>query len=193
MALKGEPFKKIGSILKKVAPTLLAGATGGAAPLAMSIAKNVLGDDQMSDEKLEESIASLTGNAGGIAKLREIDAALKKAEMDNGFKFAELDVKDRIDARALAKGRSIIPWLVLTALFVGGYFSVLVFVLYGVFYGIAAGMVDPALLAIASTLLGVLTGEVPRIMAWWFGSSQSSQTKTDAMNDALKVLRSGNG
>jgi hypothetical protein len=41
--------------------------------------------------------------------------------------------------------------------------------------------VNKEMLVLVSTLLGVFTGEVPRIMAFWFGSSTGSKIKDSAM------------
>ena len=186
MGLKGQPFKKIGAVLKQMAPTVLAGMSGPAAPLVLGAERAIFGDHAADEGGLVGAIEEALNTPEGVVKIRELELASKKLEADTGVRFEELAVADRKDARALAEGRSLAPWLSLTCLFVGGYFGILLFVLYRVFYSQPDSMPDVALLTIASTLLGVLTGEIPRIMSWWFGSSQGSNAKTDVLAEAMR-------
>ncbi len=171
--MKNQPFKKFFGIVKQVAPTLLAGVAGPGGLLAATIAKKVLGNEAMSDDQLEEAVATATGTADGLAKLRTIEAELQKAEVEYGFKFQELEVNDRADARAMAEATSILPQVALSALFIVGYFTMM-----GLFFSehLTIPMDDSF-----KILLGVLTASIPQILAFWFGSSIGSKQKTDLM------------
>ena len=87
-----------------------------------------------------------------------------------GVDVYRLEVEDRKDARGMAKS-NMWPQIILSAVFIGGYFLVL----YSLFSGnvkISAELKD-----ISNILLGVLTASFPAIMSFWFGSSHGSKTK----------------
>jgi len=173
MALKNQPFKKLFGVLKKIAPTLLAATGSPLAPLAIGIAKRVMGDETMTDAKLEEQVAVATGTTEGLAKIRQIEAELKQTEATLEIRFEELATEDRASARAMATETTIWPQVLLSGLFVVGYF-----VIMGLFFGttLIVPMNEAFIL-----MLGVLTGGIPQIMAFWLGSSSGSQRKTTAL------------
>lgn len=183
--MKGEPFKKFAGILKQVAPTLLSAAVPAAAPLIGSIAKRVLGDKAMTDEQLEEQIAVATGSVEGLAKLRAIEAELQKAELDNGFKFAELEqrneetlARDRADARArqIATGDGM-PAMVfyITTL---GFFAVLGYLMR---WGLPQNGGEVLLL-----LLGALSSAWTSCVVYFVGSTSGSKAKNDLIASMKK-------
>ena len=176
--MKGQPFKKIGGILKKVAPKLLVASTGGAAPLAMTIAKQVLGDQAITDDELENQVASMTNTTEGLAKLREIDAALKQAEMDNGFKFEELATRNTEGARAMAIAQGLGPQKVIATLYLGGYFTTLIVMLVLAAKGVSF---DDSVLELIKTLMTAFSIGVPIILQFFFGSSAGSKHKDIAL------------
>ncbi len=100
MALKNEPFKKLGGILKQMLPTVLAGATGPAAPMIFAIAKSILGDKADNEGGLAEAIETALTSEDGRAKLKELELAAQKLEAETGIKFADIEAGDRADARA---------------------------------------------------------------------------------------------
>lgn len=169
MALAGHPFQKIGAVLKAVAPTMLTAVGGPAGALAATIIKGGFGDKGMTDQAMADVVTAATTSADGLAKLKQIEADLQKAELDNGFKFADLEVQDRESARDLAKTTGITPQVSLTVLFIVGYFVALGFF----FFTHSALPMSEAFVL----MLGVLTAGVPQILAFWFGSSHSSQSK----------------
>lgn len=176
MGLRGEPFKKLGGLLKSVAPTLLTAFGGPAGALAGAVAKKAFGqtDDTMTDEALVEAITGAASSSDGLIKLREIEADLKKLEAENQFRFAELDVEDRASARGLAVATTIWPQVGLSVLFIGGYFTIL-----GLFF--AQELRIPMNEAFM-VMLGVLTAGVPQVLNFWLGSSHGSQVKTSMMD-----------
>jgi hypothetical protein len=173
MALKGRPFAKLGGILKQIAPTAITALAGPAAPLALAVMKGVMGDKGMSDGDLETALVSAAADPSQVVKLKEIEAQLKAQEQATGIRFAELEVEDRQGARQLAIQTSIIPQVVLSALFIVGYFVVL-----GLFFSERLRVpMNEAFMV----MLGVLTAGVPQVMAFWLGSSSGSKAKTDIM------------
>lgn len=173
MALKGKPFAKLFGVLKTVAPTLLAAAGGPLGPLAAGVAKQILGNEKMSDEQLEEAVATATGTTDGLAKLRAIDAELQKIEAEQDFKFAELDANDRADARARQIAtKDNLPAQVLY-LTTAGFFGTLAYMLM---YGLPENGGEALLLMIGS--LGAAWGSS---ITYFVGSSSGSKHKTELM------------
>ena len=109
--------------------------------------------------------------------------ALKKADAEFAVKMKEmeidvfrLEVEDRKSARELFTV-NYWPQIVLSTLFIIGYFIVLVTVMNGK----VAAEVGPSWQPVLNTILGVLTASIPTILAFWFGSSFGSREKTAAL------------
>lgn len=169
MALKGQPFKKLFGVLKNVAPTAVAALGGPYGALAAGVMKRVMGNETMQDGELENAVLAASASPADVVKLKEIEAAIKAQEASLGIRFAELEVEDRQGARQLAIQTSLWPQIVLSGLFIVGYF-----VIVGLFF--SASLEVPMSDAF-NVLLGVITGSVPTILAFWFGSSRGSQAK----------------
>ena len=158
------------SVLKTVAPTIAKAYGGPFAPLASAVVSKVIGGK---DDNFEEVLL-----AADPEKLREF----KKAEQAFQSEMRELDIKEQDliykdvqDAREFAEKTDMKTQTWLAALFIGGYFVVLLFVLSG-FIQPAESIHDMALI-----LLGVLAGEVPRIMSFFFGSTKGSSDKNQTI------------
>ncbi len=160
-------------IVKGIAPVLgtaLGGPFGGAA--TKFIAGKIFGDENTSIKDIEQFIVG--ASAEDLANLKNIDndfdLQMKALDID----IYELEFKDRDSARNLYKV-NIWPQIVLSALFIIGYFSILGFLL-----------VNPDSLGgnnqgVLITILGVLTAAIPQILSFWFGSSLGSKEKTQKL------------
>lgn len=167
--MKGQPFKKLWGVLRSVAPTLIAASAGPLAPLALTIAKKALGSEMMTDDALEEAVAKAAGTTEGLAQLRQIDADLQKAELDHGFKFAELETDDRKDARArqiALKDNTPAIVLYLTTL---GFYGTLAYLLL---YGLPASGGEVLLM-----MVGALGSAWGASVQFFVGSSAGSRQK----------------
>jgi hypothetical protein len=160
-------------ILKGIAPTLATAAGGPMAGTAVKfLAEKFLGNPDAGEEEIAAALQSATPEQ--LGKLREIDNAFKLEMKRIGVDVFKLEVEDKKSARDLFKV-NIWPQIILSAIFITGYF----FILYHVMT--AAMTLDEGMKALVFTLIGVITGEVPRIMAFWFGSSMGSKEKTQKM------------
>jgi hypothetical protein len=182
MALKNQPFKKIFGVLKAVAPTFLAGAAGPFGPLLSGVAKQVMGDEAMSDDQLEEAVASASGTTDGLARIREIESRSREVEAGLKVRFVELairqqeiDAGDRTSARAMGVAKGLLPQIVLSVAYTVGYFWVLWLFLTG------RVVVQTDQLIMVTTLVGVLTAVQVQILNFWFGSSSGSKEKTASL------------
>ena len=158
---------KAREIIAAVAPTLgtvLGGPLGG---LGGSILAKTLGVD--TEKAVEDQV--LQQSPESIVKLRLAEMELQKFADQNRIDLTKLEVEDRKDARQLAQ-KDMRPHIALSCIFLGGYFIIL--------YMMLTGNIDISLefRSEMSILFGVITANVPVIMAFWFGSSYGSNKKT---------------
>jgi hypothetical protein len=157
-------------LLKNLAPTL-ATALGG--PLAGTatkfLAESLIGDKDAPEAAIEA--AMMNASPQELARIKEIDSdfAIEMAKID--IDVFEMEVKDRQGARDMAKV-NMWPQIVLSTVFIGGYFGVI----YMLFSG--SIKIDPSIRDMSNILLGVMTANIPSIMAFWFGSSHGSKQKS---------------
>jgi len=157
-------------VVRQVAPGI-AGLFGG--PLA-STAVGALSNALLGKpDGTEEEVALAIGNAPPeiLARIREAEATLRGHLAQAGVRLEEIAGADRANARDLAKSTGLLPQIILSGIFVIGYFALVgALMLRGI--QIATELYDVFLV-----LIGVMTAAVPQILNFWFGSSRSSQNK----------------
>lgn len=153
---------KAKGVIGAIAPTLGAALGGPLGALAGNVISAALGGKDVETALIEQKPETLL--------------ALRKAEQDFVVKLEELGVErerismaDRASARDLAKV-NMRPQTVISATFLGGYFLILGLRMAGVFEAQEDRVVD--------NLLTALTYGVPLILAFWFGSTAGSATKS---------------
>lgn len=176
------------AIIGAVAPTLGTALLGPLGGVAASIAGRILlGNDKATSKDVQDFI---TANQSPeiMAKLKEIEAALKQQENELGFKYAELEVKDRQGARdretALGLWASV-GVHILAAIILAGFFGSV----YWVFYGELPK--DPNKLMVIGTVIGYVSAKADQVVAYFFGSSAGSKDKTTALANALQTYATG--
>lgn len=118
-------------------------------------------------------------------KLLAFKAQIQIAVISAGVATIQADAASQDSARKLAMAKSYAPQVVLSTVFVTGYFSLVFLLVWALFTGaVKMDTVNPAILTIVTSLLGVLTASVVQIMNFWFGSSHGSQKKDDALAQA---------
>lgn len=162
-------------IVKAVAPTL-AGMLGGplAAVAVRELSNKILGKPDGTEADVAAAIAS--GGPEMLARIKEADAALKIGLSNAGVKLEGIHAGDRDSARRLAIATTLIPQLVLSTLFVVGYFA-LCWALLSKQIEIAESMRD-----IFVVLVGVLTAGVSQILNFWLGTSAGSKNKDNILD-----------
>ena len=160
-------------IVKTVAPTIgvaLGGPMGGAA--TKFLADKFLGGDGGDTKDLESFI--LGASPEQLAELKKVDNEFKIKMRELDIDVFAIETKDRDSARGLFKV-NIWPQIVLSTIFINGYFVIL----YMLFSGEVA--ITDSMRDVVNILLGVLTAAVPQILSFWFGSSLGSKEKTNSM------------
>lgn len=171
------------NILRKAAPTLgaaLGGPLVGVATAAISEA--LLGKPNGTEKEIEEAMSIASPDV--YLKLRDLDntfaAKMKQLDID----VFKLEVEDRVSARQLYSV-NYWPQIILSSAFLFGYFLTLILLLTGEVH------VPPEWKDTFSIVFGVITANLPHIMAFWFGSSFGSKEKTAALQNSIPV--NGNG
>jgi hypothetical protein len=180
------------SIIRGIAPTIGTVISGGN-PLAGGAIK-ILCQALLPDKPnaTEADLANFVTNARpeDLVPLKQIEADYNTKMAELGLRPLELEVQDRASARDLFKVDPK-PQKVITLAFLGGYFLVLLVLLGASIIGKI-----PNFPAEFSVVFGVLSGAVPSILAFWFGSTSGSAAKTAALaasRPASDAELSGNG
>jgi membrane-bound ClpP family serine protease len=160
--------------LMKLVPTIATCLGGPLAGLAVTAVSKALGIDE---DKVQDVIDSGKLNAEQIASLKQAEIALQEQAQELGLNFEQLAVQDRASARDLQKEtKSVIP-PVLSILVTIGFF--------GILGGLMSGkiMTSDALMLMLGSLGTAWTG----IIAFYFGSSASSQAKDQMIHNSTPI------
>ena len=164
--------KKIKGILGTVAPmlgTALGGPLGG---LAGKMVQDALGVDTE-----QQAIAMLESDPEALVKIKTAEIDFEKRMAELGIEEEKLHAQDRASARKLAEAKGTGFQMLLSALFISGYFLLV----YYFFTGMLTTDLGEWARGQLGILIGILTAAVPQILAYWFGSSSGSKQKTDAL------------
>lgn len=166
------------SIVKTVAPGIATAFGGPLAGMAVSAlaAKLLPGKADATEEDV--SAAILAASPADLAKIRLAEIDFQKAMADNGIKLEEIAAGDRDSARK--REMSVKDWvpgglgIVITA----GFFAALGYMLVN---GKPPSGGDALLV-----MLGALGGAFGSIVAYYYGSSAGSASKTDTIANLVK-------
>ena len=154
--------------LKTIAPTIATALGGPLAGMAVSAVAKAIG---VSPDEVQDVISSGKLNAEQVASIQLAELELKKQAQSMNLDFAKLIAEDKQSARDMQIAtKSWIPALLA------------VFVTIG-FFGILLGLMtehfktSDALMLMLGSLATAWTG----VMAFYFGSSASSQAKTELL------------
>ena len=193
MAKKLKPWQQI---VKQVAPTI-AGAFGtpwaGMATRAAleAVMPGVAAKDD-SESAVEKKLEKFVLGIGSPAELVQ----LKKAEADMQVQLRELDIRgfesaerSQANARDLGRDTGLWPQIIIAILYNAGYFWLAEKIVSTWLTGqVPALSTDGAILF--GAIFGIMTTELPRVNAFWFGSSLGSKVK-DNTNALLARLGPG--
>ncbi len=155
--------------LKNIAPTIATALGGPLAGVAVDAVGAALGWKDATKEKVVEALSrgQLTGDQ--VLALKQAELELKGKEQELGFKFAELDIRDRDSARQREMSVKDNTNTILAFTVVGAFVALVA----GTMLGLAK--VDTVL---AGTLVGYLSAKAEQVLAYYFGSTKGSAAKT---------------
>jgi len=163
--------------LKTLAPTVASAFGGPLAGGAVAAIGAILGQSNPTTATVQQAIETAQLTPDHIAAIRELELKYQNDEKERGFKYVELEFKDRDSARQMAMStKSRVPEFLSYAILIGGAAMI-----GSVMAGVAK--VDSVL---AGTLIGYVTAEMKQVLAYWLGSSAGSKDKDATIADALK-------
>lgn len=163
------------SIVTTIAPTVASALGGPLAGAAVVAIGDLMGISEPTQDKIKDTIENgqLTGEQ--VAAIRQLDAKLKAEESERGFKYAELEFKDRDSARRASvdggTAKLMFAMSVTLLLVTLGCELVVLFVGY-----------PPALPDIVvGRILGLMDSVALMVLAYHYGTSSGSARKTDLL------------
>lgn len=161
--------------IKTIAPTVASALGGPLAGVAVSAIGSFFGIKEPTTDKIQEAIENAQMTGQQISDLRQLEIKLKSEEAERGFKYAELEFKDRDSARkANVDGgtQKMLFWLSLVLLIItlGSELVVL-------FAGYPKEIAD----IIVGRILGLMDSVALMVLAYWYGTSNGSARKSDLL------------
>jgi hypothetical protein len=157
--------------LKTIAPTIATALGGPLAGLAVDAISKAIGIDP---KDVQATIDSGKLNADQIMLIKQAEIQMAARAQEMGLDFAKLNVEDRKSAREMqATTKSMIP-AILAISVTSGFFGILVGMMTETF------KTSDALMLMLGSLGTAWTG----IIAFYFGSSASSQNKDDLLHQS---------
>ena len=163
--------------LKTLAPTVASALGGPLAGGAVAAIGAILGQSSPTAASIQQAVESAQLTPDHIAELRKLELQFQNDEKERGFKYVELEFKDRDSARQMAMNtKSRVPEFLSYAILIGGGVMI---------WSVMAGQakVDSVL---AGTLIGYVVAEMKQVLSYWLGSSAGSKDKDDTIAQALK-------
>ncbi len=157
------------TVLKQLAPTVASAVLGPLGGVAVAALGNILGVSEATQDKIADVIKTGQLTPEQIGELKKLELQYQENERERGFKYSELEFKDRDSARSREVATK------------DNTNKILAFTIIGAFIAMVAGTllgwakVDSVL---AGTLVGYLSAKAEQVLAYYFGSSSGSAQKT---------------
>lgn len=161
--------------LKTIAPTIATALGGPLAGVAVEVVGAAMGWKDATKESVVDAISKGQLSGDQVLALKQAEIDLKAKEQELGFKFAELDIRDRDSARQREMSVKDNTNTVLAYTVVGAFVALVA----GTMLGWAR--VDSAL---AGTLVGYLSAKAEQVLAYYFGSTKGSFEKSRLLAQA---------
>ena len=169
-------MSKLTEFLGTAAPTIASALLGPLGGVAVAGLGKALGIDGATTESITKAIQGGQITPEAMAEIQKLELQFKNDEKERGFKYSELEFKDRDSARqANVQGgtQSKLFWLSLLLLSTSiGAECVVLFV------GYPKDVIDPI---VVGRILGFLDAVGLQVLNYWFGSSSGSHQKTELM------------
>lgn len=163
-------------ILKGVAPTLATAMGGPLAGLATkTITDKLLGKESATDSEIYEALI----NPDGLAKLKEIDNDFKARMRELEIDLERIAVDDRKSARKLATDTGTQPQVIISGVFVVGFFVILLILFQ------ESIVLTNTQENIAYMLLGTLASSVTLILKFWFGGGPNDGYQIEKIYNSI--------
>lgn len=168
------------SFLSGIAPTVASALLGPLVGVAEAGLTKILGIDGGTVADVTKAISDGKITPEQIADIRKLEMQYKADEAELGFKYSELEFKDRDSARQMQIAtKSYTPsgltWMIVVL--------VLSFEGFLMFKGVPEHVSD----LIAGRILGTLDTSLAMVLAYWFGSNSGSARKDQLLANSAPV------
>lgn len=162
------------STIGKLAPTVASALLGPLGGMAVAAIGEIVGISEPTQDKIKAAIenGSLTGEQ--ISAIKMLEIKLKAEESERGFRYAELEFKDRDSARNMmiqsgAKTPAVLTWMI-------------VFIVLGLEGALLFGAKPDVGDIVLGRIMGTLDAALLTVLAYWFGTTNGSSRKTDLLS-----------
>lgn len=165
-------------VLKTLAPTVASVLGGPLAGMAVTALGGILGVSDATQEKIANVITNGQMTPDQVAAIKTLELQYQNDEKERGFKYAELEFKDRDSARQREVNTKDNTNKILAFTIVGSFIAMVGATLLGY------AKVESVL---AGTLVGYLSAKAEQVLAYYFGSSAGSVQKTNLLAKAPPI------
>lgn len=155
--------------LRQIAPTVASAVLGPLGGVAVAAIGNILGVSEATQEKIADAIKTGQLTPEQVGEIKKLELQYQENEKERGFKYTELEFKDRDSARAREVGTKDNTNKILAFVVICAFLAMVGATLLGY------AKVESVL---AGTLVGYLSAKAEQVLAYYFGSSSGSAAKT---------------
>ena len=166
------------SFLTGLAPTIASALGGPLAGVAVASLTKILGIDGGTVADVTKAISDGRVTPEQVAEIRKLEMQLQSEEKERGFRYSELEFKDKDSARQMQIATKSSTPTVLTYMITVGFFSILGLMLYD-----EAVVNSPPLLIMLGSLGTAWTG----CISYWFGTTSGSLAKSSLLAQSAPV------
>ena len=166
----------VSEFLKSVAPTVASVLAGPLAGIAVAGLGKAFGIDNPTLDTITKTIQGGKITPEGMLELQKLDAEFREHEAGRGFKYADLELKDRDSARqANVQGGTQTKLFWLSLFLLSASIGTEIYILLN---GLPREVPD----IIAGRIVGLLESITMLVLGYWYGSSSGSHQKTELMS-----------
>ena len=166
----------MGDFLKGLAPTIASALLGPFAGIAVSALGKIIGVDGATVNTVTKAFEDGRITPEHLAAIKELELQYQNEEKERGFRYADLEFKDRDSARQMQINTQSSTPTILTYMITIGFFGVLGMMMYD-----DSVVNSPPLLIMLGSLGTAWTG----CIAFWFGTTQGSQNKDRLLANSI--------
>jgi len=165
----------MGDFLKGLAPTLASALLGPLGGVAVAAIGKIIGVDGATVNTVTKAFEDGKITPEHLAEIKKLELQYQNDEKERGFKYADLEFKDRDSARQMQISTHSSTPTVLTYLVTAGFFGILGWMMHD------NNVVDsPPIMIMLGSLGTAWTG----CISFWFGTTQGSQNKDRMLRNA---------
>tara|TARA_R110000868_G_scaffold176594_1_gene414449 strand:- start:1279 stop:1788 length:510 start_codon:yes stop_codon:yes gene_type:complete len=166
----------MGDLLKTLAPTLASALLGPLGGVAVAAIGKIIGVDSATVNTVKKAFEDGKLTPEHLAQIKELELQYQNEEKERGFRYADLEFKDRDSARQMQISTHSSTPTVLTYMVTAGFFGILGWMMHD------NNVVDsPPIMIMLGSLGTAWTG----CISFWFGTTQGSQNKDKLLANSI--------